>query len=198
MENPEIYVQRLFLERYALALRKIATGSEPTPDFEVVDASSRELVLEVKNLTSFDEPRLRVDFTDEEAMRGCVRDDNGPGRVGAFIHAGVKQLGSSACPKVLVIVNDDVCVDVFDLDAAYRGYLSYNMSDGRLIADRSPARVANGRIRDSKRVIDLFVWIDSWNESVSFRFRGRAGREVAERYFRYATQPQIGSAAAGT
>ena len=191
-QNPEIYVQRFCLE-HGLILRKIAAGSQPTPDFEALHGNFRELVLEVKNFEPFDELQLDLDFTVEAAMRGCLRDDNGPGRVGKVIHAAAKQLRSYSCPKVLVVVNDEPCLDVHDLDAAYRGYLLYRTSDRRLEADRSSARIADGRVRDSKTVIDLYVWIDRSNETVSFRFRGRSGREVAERFFRYPAPPQNGS-----
>jgi hypothetical protein len=133
---------------------------------------------------SFPKEVAEGDLLGNELLRGVLRDDNGPERVGAMIHKAAKQLQDYECPKVLVFVNDEIGLDVHDLEAAYRGHLVYEGPAGHAYVDRSATRVARGRIQSEKRLIDLYIWLER-REAPAFRFTAQAGRSLAERCFNY-------------
>ena len=89
-----------------------------------------------------------------------TRPDNGAARVGAIIHEAYKQLATATEAKVLVIVNDD-SLDFLDLREALNGYLAYGTGESRY-KSTAARRIANGRIRDEKLRIDLYIWLNRY------------------------------------
>jgi hypothetical protein len=90
-----------------------------------------------------------------------TRIDNSATRVGAAIHNAYKQLSTCAEPKVLVLVNDD-SMDFLDLREALDGYVVYGTDDVGFYKNIAGRRVAEGRIREEKHSIDLYVWINRY------------------------------------
>src|SRR5690606_35538848 len=79
-----------------------------------------------------------------------------------LIHSAWKQLQSypDQLPKILVLVNDETGADVGDLEEAFQGFLDYGNEETGYVRNVVSARLANGRIRDEKAKIDLYVWFD--------------------------------------
>ena len=181
----EVYVRNLFDERYGACLRKIPETSEPTPDYELVVEGKRCAVLEAKRLE-------RAPRTPENGWRvsrhgpitRATREDNGPSRVTALIHKACRQFSAFSDPKILAFVNDENMLDALDMEEAFNGSLYYgNEQIG--YANTSSAKIANGRIREEKKNIDLFIWMDRYKtRNPVFRFATDTGHHLAQRFFR--------------
>lgn len=188
--SPEKYLQGLLFRLFGLELRKIPEGAAKTADFEVLVAGVRELVIELKSFDPSDVPEHDLDTDPADLLNGAMRTDNGPTRVGAAMERAAKQLSGYDCPKVLALLNYDECLDEHDLQAAYTGSLTYVEDDGTVSLDVSASRIANGRLREVKTVIDAFIWIDRWTEQEpAFRYRGERGLAVLTQFFGYAPRP---------
>jgi hypothetical protein len=147
--------------------RKLAAGVSPTADFELISDGKVATVAELKTFQSGDAAEVELDCQEDELIAGVLGTDNGTERVGNAINKAARQLPGYECPKVLVLLNFDECMDESDLVAAYRGELNYLGSDGHRTIDRSAARVAEGRIREKKRLIDVFLWVDGRSGKVT-------------------------------
>jgi len=160
METPdERYVRELFARRFTVELRKIPeTTEEKTADFEMLDQGQRVAVVEVKTLERT--PRTEANGWRKDPGGGMTRKDNAPKRVGTWIDKAWKQLRQYAEPKVLVFVNDETGIDVHDLEEAYHGVMPYGTEELGYIYNSASASIANGRIKDVKGKIDLYVWLD--------------------------------------
>jgi hypothetical protein len=166
--DDERYVRELFEELYAIQLRKVRESRERTFDFELLDQEHRVAAVEVKRLGVV--PRTAENgwvATDSGFM---TRQDNAAARVGAAIHDAYKQLAKATDPKVLVFVND-AHMDFLDLREAVDGYLIYGEGDQRF---RNPTgmKIAQGRIREEKLSIDLYVWINRYEGRLPSRVDG--------------------------
>jgi hypothetical protein len=199
----ERYVRELFAELYSVELKKVPEADTKTFDFELVDAGRRVAAVEVKTLGRV--PRTPENGWQPTEYGALVRaHDNSAARVGAAIHDAYKQLRSANEPKVLVFVNDEH-MDALDLKEAISGYLVYGTGTTRY---RNPAgmRVAEGRIRDERLRIDLYVWINRYERRTPrrvdgealethatrgpfFTFTSDAGYDLARRFFK---APEVG------
>jgi hypothetical protein len=101
-----------------------------------------------------------------------TRIDNSASRVGDAIHKAVKQLAASHEPRVLVLVND-ASMDFLDLHEALNGYIVFGTSDTGYFKNTAGMKVADGRIRDEKGVVDLYVWINRYEGRVPSRVDGQ-------------------------
>lgn len=185
MDEAEAFIRQRLQELFGIEARKLAEGPAPTADFELISDGKVVAVAELKTFQPGDAAEVGLDCQDDELIAGVLDNDNGTERVGNAINKAAKQLRGYECPKVLVLLNFDECMDECDLVAAYRGELNYSGSDGRRTVDRSAARVAEGRIKEKKRLIDVFLWVDGRSGKVTTRFRGDDGRAVAEHLFGY-------------
>lgn len=155
------YVCELLNSTFGAAFRRLPESKEhgvKTPDLELLDGGRRAAVAEVKTLE-------RTPRTEENGFRpehgGLVRDDNSAKRVGSWIHKAWKQL--EAYPdtvRVLVFVNDEDGADVHDLEEAFNGFLDYGGDEVGTLRNVASRGIAEGRIRDEKGRIDLYIWID--------------------------------------
>jgi hypothetical protein len=187
-ERPEeIYVRELFDQRFGVRLRKVPEAKTKTPDYELIANESAVAVLEVKRIERT--PRTPENGWTRTPEGFDTRVDNSPKRVANLIHEAWKQLSTSPLPKILTFVNDDT-LDAMDLEEAFHGRLFYG-DESFGYYNTVSAKVAEGRIRDEKGMIDLYVWIDRvWGrEPVPvFRFVTDAGYELARHWF---NAPQV-------
>ena len=133
--------------------------------------------------------------------------DNGPSRVGEAIHTAYRQLATAKETKVLVFLNDEHLIDLLDLHEAVNGYLVYGNDDVGRFKNLSGMRIAEGRIKDEKLQIDLYVWINRYEGRTHHRVDGQpleaharggpffactseAGHDLAVRYFRMTPTPK--------
>lgn len=185
MDEAEAFIRRRLQELFGLEARKLPERVAPTADFELIREGKVVAVAELKTFDPRDAAEVELDCHDDDLIAGVLGNDNGTERVGNAINKGARQLRGYECPKVLVLLNFDECMDESDLVAAYRGELNYIGSDGRTTIDRSAARVAEGRIREKKKLLDVFLWVDGRSGKATARFRGDDGRAVAEQLFGY-------------
>ena len=191
----EQYVRELFAELYGVKLRKVPESGTKSFDYELLSKNRRVAAIEVKRLG-------RVPRTPEN---GWVRTENGfltrPGgdnsaaRIGAAIHDAYKQLATATEPKVLVFVNDEH-MDALDLKEALNGYLIYGSDDVGRYRNPSGMKIAEGRIRDEKRLIDLYVWINRYEGRTPHRVDGLPLETHAQRgpFFTFSTDAGYGLA----
>lgn len=99
---------------------------------------------------------------------GGARDDPTFNRLSSHIHKAVKQLNAvnpdREFPNILVMVSHDNASTRSDLYETITGYLL--SSDGTHYP--TMLRVSEGRIREDKQQIDLYIWIDSNSGKTSY------------------------------
>ena len=185
--HEEKYVRELLGARFNAVLRKLPESPAPgvkTPDYELLMGADRAAVLEVKRLRRM--PRTAENGWNVAERDGVIhaeRKDNAPARVGRAIHEAFKQLRAYTDPKILVFVNDESLIDVQDLEEAFQGFLQYGNDEVRYVNTAS-ARIGDGNIRDERKLIDLYIWIDRLRPTEPiFRFTTEAGLDVARRFF---------------
>lgn len=153
----ECYVRELFEQLYALRLRKVPESNHKTFDFELTVQQRRIAAVEVKTLMAT--PRTTENGWVHSQQGFVTRTDNAAKRVGAQIHEAYKQLVKASEPRVLVFVNDETLMDFLDLKEAVNGYVIYGEGEERF-KNTTGMKVAQGRIREEKLAIDLYVWIN--------------------------------------
>ncbi len=131
-----------------------------TPDFRVLKGNEFQFCCEVKS-----SPKDRwLDRQIEDAplytVVGGARKDPRFNRLAADIHDAVKQFDAvnadRAHPNVLVLINHDTQCGFNDLLAVLTG--NFYATDGT--AHPIYRQYSQGRIRDEKDRIDLFIWLD--------------------------------------
>jgi hypothetical protein len=193
----ERYVRELLNRLYGVRLCKVWESDVKTFDYELLDGV-RVAGLEIKR---FEWVRLTAEVgAHEDPSSGfMVREDNASSRVAAAIHDKWKQLRTCAETKVLVFVNDEFSMDALDFEEAFEGFLFYGTPETGYVKNTASAKIANGRIREEKGMIDLYIWINRyggqtlWGPSGPlseaqrlgpfFRFTTEAGYQLARAYF---------------
>jgi hypothetical protein len=200
----EVFVRRLLFDRFGAELRKLPKGSTKTADYELMASGSRIAVVEVKTLEAQPMSEARgwtIEHQSEHTWSGTRR-DNAPRRVASHVHGAAKQLEHYTNPKVLVFLNEESFADVRDLDEAVQGTLMYGSESAGYVINTASMRIAEGRIRDERWLIDLYIWIEprrgprtvfpvnapverhpATEETVAFRVTSAAGLAIAQRVF---------------
>lgn len=154
-----------FLESKGLAperftKRELRAGK--TPDFRVLRDGDLQFFCEVKS--SPKDRWLDEQMVEAEAgeVVGGVRDDPIFNRLTSDIHQAIKQFdavnGGWEVPNVLALVNHDEMCGFNDLLAILTG--NFYADDG--VVHHIYRQFSHGRIREEKRRIDLFVWLDDY------------------------------------
>jgi hypothetical protein len=186
--KPEQFVSEILLNLYGVQLRKLPeskSDGKKTPDFELLDGGTRCAVMEVKTL-DYTPRTLENGWTVEidDIIKKAERIDNSPKRVATLINKAWKQLSDFAEPKILTFVNDEPVADNLDLEEALNGFMTYENEEGFSYNNFSSISLANGRIKDLKWNIDLYIWIDRVRrKDPVFRFVSEEGYRIARLYF---------------
>jgi hypothetical protein len=205
--DDERYVRELLAGLYGVQLSKVPESSAKTFDYELSSDGRRVAAVEVKRLGVVPRTPENGWVRTETGFLTRPSGDNGPARVGAAIHDAYKQLAAATDPKVLVFVNDEHVIDALDLKEAVEGYLVYGNDEVGRFKNPTGMKIAEGRIRDEKRLIDLYVWINRYELLTSFRadgsplaehekrgpffaFTSDAGYELARRFFKAPETPK--------
>jgi hypothetical protein len=170
-------------------LRKLPESrlaGEKTADFELLVEDNRCGVMEVKRLIRTPRtPENGWEVVERDGIRSATRkDDNSPQRVTKIIQEAWLQLASYPEAKILTIVNDESLADADDLGEAFNGFMEYGNSEGIGYTNTASARLANGRIRELKWNIDLYIWIDRVRQSAPvFKVVTEEGHRIARLHF---------------
>jgi len=204
--DDERYVRELMADLYGVQLAKIPESDTKTFDYELLSSGRRVAAVEVKRLGVAARTPENGWVRTEGGALTRPSGDNASARVGAAIHDAYKQLSTATSPKVLVFLNDEHLIDLLDLHEAVNGYLIYG--DGaHAHKNLAGMKVAQGRIREEKMQIDLYVWINRYEGRVHHRADGQplaaheqrgpffrctsdAGYELARRHFGMPESPK--------
>jgi hypothetical protein len=160
----ERFVRETLFKRFGAQLRKLPESKRPgekAADFELLVGDTRGAVMEIKRLIRTPRtPENGWEVTERDGRRRVTRRANAPQRVTKLIQEAWRQLRLYAEPKILAFVNDEARADGGDLDEAFNGFMEYGNEEGVGYTNVSSRKLANGRIRDLKWNIDLYIWID--------------------------------------
>lgn len=136
-----------------------------TPDFRVYQAGVEKFFCEVKSVL----PSVKGTGGGSDPIPNRLTDD---------IHDACKKFidsnPSHLLPNVLTFVQCDMCSGVDYLEDVYLGH--WLMDDGT--AYPFYVKYANGRIKEEKTIIDLYLWFGG--NSVEFRFTGTHSQHYIE------------------
>lgn len=137
-------------------------ANEKTPDFRVFKNATLKFYCEVKTISKDrwleTQPKQEI-FKGVTVAEGCRRDPTF-NRISDDIHNAVKQFYSvnpkNELPNVLAFVNHDTACNIGDLDSVFTG--NFMANDGT----KHPIyrNVSEGRIKNDKWQVDLFIWFD--------------------------------------
>jgi hypothetical protein len=173
------FVSALFTKRFGITLTPITEANPKTPDFEFCLSNNRIFVCEVKEFEYY-----TLGPPDGEIHS---RIDNGPARVGRDIKKAYAQLKQYECLKVLALLCNTPFLDVKDLEEAFNGYMIYGNQHFSYINEVSK-KIAEGDIKEIKKDIDLYIWIDAFQKSIDkakvfFRYPSQTGFSLSQKYF---------------
>jgi len=190
MKRSEQYVQHMLDTRYGISLSKIdeADGrGGPTPDFEYIKDGRRIFVCELKDfemVTPSEDTGWEITYHPDGSTE-ATRASNAINRVGRVIYRAYKQLKKYREPKVMIFFNSGAGLDVRDLEETIRGFSTISVGSKTYVYTY-PRRVSEGIIKDIKRRIDLYIWIDAANPGISsqqdeiyFRSITTTGQDIA-------------------
>jgi hypothetical protein len=133
-----------------------------TPDFRVFKCGELVLYCETKHIRDDEWLDRHMEKAQPLELVGGLRPDPIFNRLTDRIHEAARQFGAvnGNCeyPNVLVLANSDRLCKFADLLAVLEG--NFYAEDG--IVEPIYKQYSEGRIRDEKRTIDLYVWRDDW------------------------------------
>ena len=126
-----------------------------TPDFRVFRDTELAAYCEAKHIRRDD-------------WAGGLRADPIFNRISNHIHEAVQQFNAvnpdRAYPNILVFANSDSMCDARDLDSVVTGLFRVKGGTDEAIY----AQFSEGRIKEEKCQIDLYIWWDTWKSSDRF------------------------------
>lgn len=143
-------------------------GLSKTPDLEVFSNGELVAYCEVKSPGQDTWLEDQLATAEPGEIVGGFRNDPTFNRISAHIHKAVAQLDAvnpeHSTANILVMVNHDDSSGPSDLYETVTGHFLSN--DGT--HHPTMLRVSEGRIREEKQKIDLFIWIDIDSGKVNF------------------------------
>ena len=134
-----------------------------TPDFRVMAGDRLAFYCEVKTAQEDDWLERQLDAAPTGTLVGGLRPDPTYNRVSKYVHSAAGQFDAvnPECehPNVLAIVNNEFESDRLDLVAVLTGN-AYTDSSGPI---RTYDNVSDGRIREEKYRVHLYLWFDAGN-----------------------------------
>lgn len=184
MKNEEIVVQELFLNRYKINLEKIQECNTKTPYFEYVKNNKRIFVIELKTLKRI-RPSKETGYKKEKSGWWSKKDTNAS-KVAYLLKKAHPQLEKYNNPKILTYLNETNDYDFLDLTSALTGKLTFY--DKNNPADQETCDlykyIANGDIKEKKNDIDLYIWIDIFNNyEIKFLSTNAIGNNLYNHFF---------------
>ena len=156
------YLESLGLktERYSKSERRASR----TPDFKVYSEDSLAFYCEVKTAQEDTWLNSLLEQAEPGTLVGGTRNDSTYNRIASYVHESVGQFDAvnptMELPNVLAIVNGDVDSGITDLIQVFTG--NGYCDDGSVWPMYQ--EFSEGRIKESKWRIHLFMWFDEWNE----------------------------------
>lgn len=150
---------------------KQAVRLAKTPDFQLLRDGRLAAYCEVKSFTKDCWLDEQLAQTGPGELAGSLRLDPIYNRISNAVHTAAQQLRSANSAhkflNFLVLVNHDKAAKREDLVSVLTG--KWDPLHG--MHDATHAQYSNGRIREEKREIDLYLWVDSFAEHEPFKCR---------------------------
>jgi len=185
LSRSERYVIDLLQRRFGVHLTKIQEKNETAPDFTLVRDEQRLFVAELKDIERYPASADRgwtIPKPGDMHYPFAHRTDNAVSRVADKIHQAYHQLKDFPPPRVLILLNHDSLVDVKDLEEAFTGEQVYANAVFSYVNTVSK-KIAEGKIKEEKGKIDLYIWIDKRTEHIRFRYPTQTGHDLAHSLF---------------
>jgi hypothetical protein len=191
----EKYIQQLFFTRFGITLSKIDElgGNEgQTSDFEYCIERQRIFVCELKDFEDVPSSKKHgwAIINHPNGNVEAFGKDNAVDRISRHIYKAYKQLSKYLEPKILIFLNHTPSLNVGDFEETFQGRRIMAEENGIRYINVFAKRVADGEIKDIKKKIDLYIWVDSAfrrtafkEDKVYFRTITEAGRKIAKDYF---------------
>ena len=164
---------------------KIKERNERAPDFELVRDGQLVFVAELKDIERYPASENRgwtIPKPGDMHYPIAHRTDNAVSRVADKIHQAYHQLKDFPLPRVLILLNHDSFVDVKDLEEAFTGEQLYADAVFSYVNTVSK-KIAEGKIKEEKGKIDLYIWIEERTEHIEFLYPTRIGHDLAHSLF---------------
>jgi hypothetical protein len=134
-----------------------------TPDFRLSRGGAEVALCEVKSFQKDSWLEAQLENASPGEIVGGLRPDPIFNRISNAVHTAFKQFESVNCEHKLLnflfLVNHDTSARPEDLDRVLTGF--EDPLHGRL--DRTCEQFSEGRIREEKKRVDLYVWMDFLN-----------------------------------
>jgi len=168
-ENSDLKLVSDFFSRHGLKAERFSKAEKSgrrTPDFKIMRGENVFAYCEVK---SPNDDAWNQEVSDElenihpGSILSMARNDPIFDRLSNLIHKAYSQFNAvnpgRTFPNILIFVNHDDLSECHDLLETLTGY--FHADDGH----RHPTirHVSEGRIRDEKYEVDLYIWIDAEN-----------------------------------
>ena len=190
LSKSERYLIDLLQRRFEVCLTKIRESNKTTPDFTFVRDGQRVFVAELKEIERYAASEDRgwtIPKPGDTHYPFAHRTDNAVSRVADKIHQAYRQLRDFPPPRVLILLNHDSRVDMKDLEEAFTGEQVYGNAAFSYV-NRISKKITEGKIKEEKGKIDLYIWIDKRTEHISFRYPTQIGHDVAHNLFQKRNQ----------
>jgi hypothetical protein len=202
----EKHITQLFQSRYQIDLEKINEhGGQKgkTPDFEYREKGKPVFVCELKNLQNI-RPSEETGWEikkHSDTFTSFSRISNAINRVSDAIYHAHKQLEHYDTSKILIILNQNWNLGVDNLEETIKGYRVLGNDDNGTHIDNYARRASEGKIKNIKMNIDLYVWVDTDThkydtevsedttmDKVYFRYATKQGQNILQKYFLNSTE----------
>jgi len=192
----EKHFQELFYLRYGIKLKKIDEEggiNGRTADFELIIDNHRIFVCELKEFVDVplsEEYGFKVTTT-PKGTKIARKKHNATNRISNAIEEAYEQLSKYSEPKILALLNFSRFMGVEDLEETYKGYRVLGVENGITLLDVYARRASEGKIKDLKKAIDLYIWIDAsrtkdatlQEDKIFFRKVTDKGKKIKREFF---------------
>lgn len=173
-KNRQEIIKKLFAERYKINLDVIERSNNKSSDFKYVKDGKTIFVAELKTL-EWVRPSEKI-----VTKKGIIKwqqtkvgKDNNPSKIAHLVKEAHSQLISYKEPKILIYFNESIDCDFLDLISALTGNLIFY--DKNNPTDQETynlyKHIANGEIKEKKKDIDLYIWIEIPDGIRNFDFK---------------------------
>ena len=139
-----------------------------TPDFRVFQGDELSLYCEAKHLQQDEWLDKKLESAKPLELVGGLRPDPIFNRVSNHIHEAAQQFNAvnldHRYPNILVFVNSDGQCGAEDLRSVITG--NFYAKGGSV--EPIYKQYSEGRIREDKFIVDLYIWWDEWKQSEKF------------------------------
>ncbi len=183
------FIQNLFQKKFDLRLDKIPESQnekEKSADLQLVHDNKVRFVCELKTLNYVELSEETGYVQGEEEGEFWKDGDAAANKIARLIKDAYEQLSKYSCPKGLIFLNEAFDISEQDYYKAIRGHLPFaDKASGTTTNEYLWHKISDGKIRDIKKKIDFYCWINKKGDEdqIFFDKVTTEGKRVVEKYF---------------